>query len=268
MSESGNALMKKTIETAALEVLKSKAYTEGIKVSDLKAQIVSREPGLKPDTIAWYLNDFANKGDKIHRLQRGLVALADVFAMSPEGDSESDAAPASTEQKAEAAKEAQFYEPFRAWLINEVNEVTEAVVLGGASLRGKWATPDVIGVYKAKPSDLIKFVPEIVSVEIKIDPNAAVTAFGQAISYRLFSHKTIIAMADAIEKSEAAHARLKSLCHLFGVGYAIFDRDNLENPNFRLIMRPSRFQPDMDYVNDFATGLVKSNKASFNKLFG
>jgi hypothetical protein len=260
--------MGKRIETEAINVLQDKDYADGIKVSDLKAKIASRHPSIPPGTIAQYVSDFATKGDKIRRLQRGVVALVESMVPSSPVPFESASTEASQEQKAEAAKEATFYEPFSKWLVNEAQEVTEAVALGGGALRGKWGTPDVIGVYKPKPSDLIKFPAEIVSIEIKTDPGAAITAFGQAISYRLFSHKTIIAMADAIEKSEDANSRLKSLCHLFGVGYVVFDRDNVVIPNFRLVVPPRRFDPDMDYVNEFATRLLGVNKTHFNKLFG
>jgi hypothetical protein len=260
--------MGRRIEAEAIKILTDKDYADGIKASDLKAKIASQHPSIPPGTIAQYISDFATKGDKIRRLQRGVIALAESMAPQSVTPFDTGVAQSTVEQKADATKEATFYEPFSKWLVNEAQEVTEAVAIGGGSLRGKWGTPDVIGVYKSRPSDLIKFPAEIVSVEIKTDPAAAITAFGQAISYRLFSHKTLIAMADTIEKSEDANSRLKSLCHLFGVGYVVFDKDNVESPNFRLIVPPRRFDPDMDYVNEFATRLLAINKSYFNKLFG
>lgn len=41
-------------------------------------------------------------------------------------------------------------------------------------MKSKWGTPDVVGVYKPLASQLIKFDLEIVSAEIKIDPQAPV----------------------------------------------------------------------------------------------
>ena len=91
-------------------------------------------------------------------------------------------------------KEIDFYEPFAEWLKNDLDEVNTAISLGGAGLKSKWGTPDVVGIYKPLASNLIKFPIEIISAEIKIDPQAPVVAFGQAIAYRLFSTKTYIAM--------------------------------------------------------------------------
>ncbi len=252
------------IRAMMLEILP--AYPDGIQVRDLKTRIMAQASDLKPSTIQTAISDFATESPLIKRLARGVVALADLTEAPPMPFSEANP-PATSEQRAEVAREARFYEPFAAWVVDEADEATEAVVLGGAGLRVKWGTPDVIGVYKPRPSDLVKFPVEIISAEIKIDPNAAIVAFGQAISYRLFSHKTIIVMADAIENNQDANARLKSLCHLFGVGYVLFDRDKPDNPNFRLIVPPRRFDPDMYYVNEFAAGLVGINRAHFDKLF-
>ena len=90
----------------------------------------------------------------------------------------------STEQIASTGikiKESEFYEPFAEWLKNDLDEVTEVVSLGGAGLKSKWGTPDVVGIYKPLASNLIKFPIEIISAEIKTDALAPVVAFGQAV---------------------------------------------------------------------------------------
>jgi len=51
-------------------------------------------------------------------------------------------------------------------------------------------TPDFVGTCKKLPGNVIEFPIEIVSAEIKIDPQAPVVASGQAIVHRLFSTKT------------------------------------------------------------------------------
>jgi hypothetical protein len=99
-------------------------------------------------------------------------------------------------------KESEFYQPFADWLKNDLDEVTEVASLGGAGLKSKWGTPDVVGIYKPLASNLIKFPIEIVSAEIKIDPQAPVVAFGQAVAYRLFSTKTYIAMSRTLTKED------------------------------------------------------------------
>jgi hypothetical protein len=90
--------------------------------------------------------------------------------------------------------ETDFYQPFTEWLENDLDEVNSAVSLGGAGLKSKWGTSDVVGIYKPTAGNRIKFPMEIVSAEIEIDPPATVVAFGQAVAYRLISTKTYIAM--------------------------------------------------------------------------
>jgi len=164
-------------------------------------------------------------------------------------------------------QESDFYEPFALWLKNDLEEVTKVVPLGGAGLKLKWATPDVVGTYKPLAGNLIKFPIEIVSGEIKIDAQtqASVVAFGQAVAYRLFSTKTYIAMPTAL--SEVDQARLESLCMLFGVGLVLFQL-NKDDPQFSIRVRAQRFSPDMFYVNEFADGLRKHNSNVFEELFG
>jgi hypothetical protein len=48
--------------------------------------------------------------------------------------------------KAEKIKEEDFYEPFGDWLVNELEECTRAISLGGNRFKDKWGTPDVVGV--------------------------------------------------------------------------------------------------------------------------
>jgi hypothetical protein len=126
-------------------------------------------------------------------------------------------------------REFDFYGPFAQWLKNDLEEVTDVTPLGGASMKSKWGTPDVVGVYKPLAANLIKFSLEIVSAEIKIDPQAPVVAFGQAVAYRLFSSKTYVAMPTTL--TEEDQSRLESLCMLFGVGLVLFDPDK-NNPRF------------------------------------
>ena len=66
-------------------------------------------------------------------------------------------------------KESDFYEPFAEFLKNELGDVVEVIELGGAGLKSKWATPDVIGVYQPLAKNHIKFDIEVVSAEVKID---------------------------------------------------------------------------------------------------
>jgi hypothetical protein len=53
-----------------------------------------------------------------------------------------------TTQTGVKIKESDFYQPFADWLREDINEVNAAVSLGGAALKSKWGTPDVVGIYK------------------------------------------------------------------------------------------------------------------------
>ncbi len=102
------------------------------------------------------------------------------------------------------------------------------------------------------------------SAEIKIDPQAPVVAFGQAVAYRLFSAKTYAAMPSTL--TEEDQSRLESLSMLFGVGLVLFDLDKT-NPRFSIRVRAQRFSPDMFYVNEFAERLKLHDSEVFEQLF-
>jgi hypothetical protein len=113
-------------------------------------------------------------------------------------------------------------------------------------------------------SNLIKFQPEIVSAELKTDPQAPVVAFGQATAYRLFSAKCYVVVPRTV--SEEDLARLQALCMLFGMGLVVFDVDP-KTPNFEPLLRAQKFSPDMFYVNEFARRLHQHDATLYEKLF-
>lgn len=86
-------------------------------------------------------------------------------------------------------KEEDFYKPFADWLVNELEECTKAMPLGGNRFRDKWGTPDVMGKRESPRSDIVKAPTEIVSAEIKVDTRDLISALGQACAYKLFSVK-------------------------------------------------------------------------------
>lgn len=144
-------------------------------------------------------------------------------------------------------KEEDFYDSFAKWLVDDLEECTKAISLGGNKFKDKWGTPDVIGVNTSRASDIIKKPTEIVSAEIKSDSNGLITAFGQACSYRLFSHKSYI----VVPKNSSGEdlGRLDGLCQIFGIGLILFDPRNVSEPNFEIRVRALRNEPDMFYVN-------------------
>lgn len=164
-----------------------------------------------------------------------------------------------------ALKEDDFYASFADWLKNELGECTEAVAFGGNALSRKWGTPDVIGIYRPNKRDVVQFHPEVISAEVKISPYESVTAFGQAIAYRLFSSKVYVVQPNTATPEDLD--RLEALCLLFGVGLVLFSPD-VTNPDFTIRTRAQRYVPDMFWVNEFADKLYTADKEVFNKLFG
>lgn len=232
----------------------------GIRYSALIETISQQSPETPKNTIngaVWNLDSIFPS--EITKPSRGLftsvqTGIEAIIAGNPE-----DIAETGTK-----IRESDFYKPFAEFLKNDLGDVVEVVELGGAGLKSKWATPDVIGVYKPLAKNHIKFDIEIVSAEVKLDQQPVV-AFGQAVAYRLFSSKTYIVMPTTL--TEEDKDRLESLCTLFGVGLVLFDLDK-DNPNFEIRMRAQRCLPDMFYVNEFADRLKSHDPDKFQKLFG
>ena len=148
-----------------------------------------------------------------------------------------------------------FYLPFADWLKTELEECTRSTPLGGNKFKDKWGTPDVIGIRESPRSDPIKFPTEIVSAEIKVDTRDLITAFGQACSYKLFSHKCYIVIPK--NSSQEDISRLDALCLIFGIGLVLFDNNNVEDPKFEIRVRPVKQEPDMFYVNKYVKLIEK-----------
>ena len=226
----------------------------GIHYGDLVKKIATAHPETPVNTIHGSVWDLATRfPDKVVKPSRGLFKSAGE-------ENANDTVPIQTPK----FREEDFYEPFAEYLKNDLDEVTTVAALGGSGLKGKWGTPDVIGVYKSLASNLIKFPLEIVSAEIKLDPLAPVTAFGQAVVYRLFSAKCYVVMPVTI--SDEDQSRLEALCMLFGVGLVVFNVDP-KSPDFSIRVRAQRFSPDMFYVNEFARRLHQHDPGLFETLF-
>jgi len=232
----------------------------GIRYGALIRTLSERFPEVTSKSIEWNVWNLDSLfPDEIAKPSRGLFTPIGTSLIRPADEELQDASPGSR------TRESDFYEPVADLLRNDLGEVVEVVELGGAGLKSKWATPDVIGTYKPLARHHIKFDIEIASAEVKIDPQAPVVAFGQAAAYRLFSTKTYIAMPKTM--TEEDKGRLESLCMLFGVGLVLFDLDK-DDPRFEIRMRAQRFSPDMFYVNEFAERLKSHDPDKFQRLFG
>ncbi|HEX3656940.1 MAG TPA: hypothetical protein VHV55_14080 [Pirellulales bacterium] len=233
----------KRIQLAALELLEQ--APEGIRYSALVRRVMQLDGEFKQNTVhgnVWNLDvKYPNQVDKP---SRGLFRLAKYQAddLGPPVPGPTSAGPAK-------CLERDFYALFADWLVNETEECTKAIPLGGNKFGGRWGTPDVIGKRESKAGDIIKAPVEIVSAEIKSDVSQLVTAFGQACAYCLFSHKTYLVIPDKAPDDEVA--RLDALCQVFGLGLVLFDPGTPIDPRFTIRSRPRYRRPDLFYANRY-----------------
>src|SRR6266403_905523 len=217
----------------------------GKRYSELRRELRAAFPDIPPNTIANSLGNFRMKLPHdyylpVTGLYRNVRFKATDEVVPPSGGNISMVA---------RIKEEDFYDRFSDWLVNELEEATKAISLGGNRFRDKWGTPDVIAVREAKRSDIIKTTTEIISAESKLDVAGLITAFGQCCSYKLFSHKSYLVIPRI--SSEEDLSRLDTLARIFGIGLVLFDLDNPNQPQFTIRARASREQPDMFYVNKY-----------------
>jgi len=174
------ATKREKIIAKAIEVLKSNPA--GVRYSELVRKIHEEFPEIPVNTIhgtVWNLE--TRVPNKVYKPARGLFRYVEfrdeVIIKEPEIP--------------KRIKEEDFYQPFANWLVSELEECIKAIPLGGNKFKDKWGTPDVIGKREPLRSDIVKGPTEIVSAEIKVDTKDLITAFGQACSYKLFSHKIL-----------------------------------------------------------------------------
>jgi len=232
---------KEKIIAKAIELLESNP--EGIRYSVLVRKISQAFPEIPVNTIhgtIWNLE--TRVPDKVYKPARGLFRHVEFREEEISGERESP-------PENVRIREEDFYRPFADWLVNELEECTKAIPLGGNKFRDKWGTPDVIGKREPRRSDIVKAPTEIVSAEIKTETRELITAFGQACSYKLFSHKSYIVIPK--NSSQDDISKLDALCMIFGIGLVLFDSSNPSDPQFEIRVRPLRHEPDMFYVNKY-----------------
>lgn len=237
------ATIGEKITTIALDQLKK--HPDGIRYTDLVSRIQATDPVLKKNTIHGTVWDLATRlPEKVYKPSRGLFRLVD-FREKDTDQLKAELIP----KPAKKTKEEDFYASFADWLVNDLEECTKAIPLGGNRFRDRWGTPDVIGKRESRKSDILQVPTEIVSAEIKTDVSQLVTAFGQACAYCLFSHKSYLVVPEESPQDEVA--RLDSLCQVFGIGLILFDASSPENPEFDIRVRPRKQEPDMFYANKY-----------------
>lgn len=240
---------KEKIRENAVEILK--LNPDGLRYSELAKRISEIYNEIPIKTIhgsIWNLDSIYP--DKVFKPSRGLFRLSEFKSEEAEQLKEG-----LIPKPAEKHKEEDFYAPFADWLVYELEDCTKAIPLGGNIFRDKWGTPDVIGKKESKRSDILQAPVEIVTAEIKSEVNQLITAFGQACSYRLFSHKSYLVIPKSSPQDEIA--RLDSLCMVFGIGLILFDSLDSNNPDFDIRVRPIKQEPDMFYVNKYMKYIEK-----------
>lgn len=234
-----------------MEILKN--FPQGIKYSNL-VNLLAQE-GTNRNSIDGAVYRFkqmieSGEIDNVIRPERGLYILKEYFKENLlEQKTDKFVEKLKQGNKKEQAMEENFYKPFADWLQNEQEECTRAIPLGGNKLKDKWGTPDVIGVYESKQSDIIKLPTEVISAEIKIDTNNLVTAFGQACAYKLFSNKSYIVIPKCSSQEEIG--KIEALCKVFGIGLVLFDNKNPNLPGFEILVTAIKHEPDRFFINKY-----------------
>jgi hypothetical protein len=242
------------VKAAAWKILED--APEGMRFKDLIQAV--RNTGLDWEGLPQYIQWLPERNaDTFYKPSRGIFALtalasaakAEDAIAAEEAQSVDALVDASSGASATVLKESDFYQSFAEYIVNELDECTRAVSLGGAGFGGKWGTPDVIGVTLPRLRDVYKPPLEVLSAEIKIVADSQlITAFGQACSYQLFSHKSYIVVPNDAKNQDLD--RLETLCHSFGIGLVTFNRLSSEIPDYRIRVRAYRREPDRFYVNE------------------
>lgn len=234
---------KEQIIEQAYQILENSS--KGVRYADLIKKISEDLQGVKLSTIHGTICNLKQKIDAgnvedVIRPERGLYILKKYFK---EGEIKEE------EIEHDIILEEDFYEVFANYLINDLEECTKAVPLGRNSFQDKWGTPDVIGTYRILGIGHVQPPIEVITAEIKIDVNQLIISFGQACSYKLFSHKVYLVVPKDARGTDIK--RIESLCLKFGIGLILFNRKNKENPEFEILTRAVKSEPDFFYLNKY-----------------
>lgn len=238
------------IKATALDLLEQ--HPEGLRYSQLKSRIQLADASFNSNTINGSIWNLASVfPDKVYKPSKGLFRLVKYRPLESEVPEPAELPIA----LAAKVREEAFYVPFADWLVNEIEDATQAIPLGGNIFKDKWGTPDVVGKMESRRSDIIKGPTEIIAAEIKTETLQLVTAFGQACAYKLFSHRVYLVVPRQSQDEEIS--RLDSLCQIFGVGLVTFNSDAPTNPDVRILVRPVRHEPDLFYTNKYMARIEK-----------
>jgi len=204
----------KMIREKALEILKK--YPDGIRYSDLIKTLQKFYPQIKVNTIRgsiWNLDEIYP--DLVSKPKRGIFKLKE-------------------------AREEDFYQKFADFLMKK-DICTRCKPYGSSRQGNKWENPDVIGIFKND----INQEPIFIAGELKIssDWKDIIQGLGQALSYLLFTHKTILAIPKNINRED--QRKMESLSANIQIGLVLFDSTNPNNPEFEMAIDSIKeYNPD------------------------
>jgi len=134
---------REKIVNQALTILKE--LPKGIHYSDFVRQIHTALPQIPINTIhstIWNLE--VKEPQHVFKPARGMYLHTNFRDTAPPPESK----PITPAR--EKIQENAFYGPFADWLVNELEECTKAISVGGNAFKDKWGTPDVIGIKGTK----------------------------------------------------------------------------------------------------------------------
>lgn len=239
----------KNIRDKAYEFIQESGE-DGIRHSELYAKIKRIYPSYKDKVIQSQISDLPKLAE-----YRGKIEHEPYGPFRAKLSSYTKGA--AKKQTKKSLREDAFYQPFAQYVEENLKECTSVKVLGGSILGRKWATPDIVGYFKVGSAESFSREPEILVGELKISNsyNDFITAFGQAMAYTVYAHKVYIAIPETGDPDGLD--LIESLCVLYGIGLLLFEPTDPDNPNFTLRNRAQRHEPDIEYLNDYGSKIVK-----------
>ncbi len=253
MVESRDKGITKNIRDKAYEFIQNSP--DGIRYSELVAKIRNEFPKYKEGTIAVQVTDLPSSTDygrSIERVDRG------IYKPKSAGSSGKVISASGTTRTA-VRNEEKFYAEFARFVRDDLVECTHAVKYGNNRLQNdkKWFNPDIVGFYHAGLAGTYQRAPDIVTGELKTSTayKDAIEGFAQAAAYRLFSHKSYLALPKEMSSDDIDV--VESLCIQFGLGFVLFNRRDPQNAQFTLRNRALWHEPNIAYLNKYGQKIIE-----------
>ena len=145
MAKIGDRIVEKAFE--ALDTA-----PEGIRHAELVRRVVESDRSFKKNHVVGRVVGLIGRfPDRVYKPSRGLYRLTK-YREPDTGQLKEELVP----QQPRKFREEDFYAPFADWLVDEMEECTKAIALGGNRFRDRWGTPDVIGKRESKRSDIVQ----------------------------------------------------------------------------------------------------------------